>query len=298
LFWILLVYEKETLCRRFYAGLEETVPKLARINEVKGSEKMIVKQRSRWKFFAVPLFVLFTTLLAACGSTSAATSNATSNTSTTAKACLTVTTGTIQSISNNSLSVTNFQGNKVQAIFTSKTTIMRQATLTSTDLKTGMLVSVTVIQNTNGTYSARAISVRNSLTNQGGISRGSGLCNGQRRRGTGTPGTFGGPGFGSGTPGAGGAQSRQIINGAVSQISGSSLTVTDTSSNDFTVTLNSTTRISTQKTVTGSDLRVGEAVMITGSANSQGVINANSVSILQGLQNRPTNPTSTTTTGA
>jgi len=284
--------------RRHYAGLEETVPKMARINEVKGSEKMIVKQRSRWKFFAVPLFVLFTTLLAACGSTSAATSNATSNTSTKAKACLTVTTGTIQSISNNSLSVTNFQGNKVQTIFTSKTTIMRQATLTSTDLKTGMLVSVTVIQNTNGTYSARAISVRNSLTNQGGISRGSGLCNGQRRRGTGTPGTFGGPGFGSGTPGAGGAQSRQIINGTVSQISGSSLTVTDTSSNDFTVTLNSTTRISTQKTVTGSDLRVGEAVMITGSANSQGVINANSVSILQGLQNRPTNPTSTTTTGA
>ena len=258
---------------------------------------MIVKQRSRWKFFAVPLFVLLTTLLAACGSASAATSNATSNTSTTAKACLTVTTGTIQSISNNSLSVTNFQGNKVQATFTSQTTIMRQATLTSTELKTGMLVSVTVIQNSNGTYSARAISVRNSLTNQGGITRGSGLCNGQRRRGTGT---FGGPGFGSGTPGAGSAQSRQIINGTVSQISGSSnsLTVTDTSGNDFTVALTTTTRISTQQTVTGSDLRVGEAVMITGSANSQGVINANSVSILQGLQNRPTKPTSTPTTGA
>ena len=90
---------------------------------------MIVKQRSRWKFFAVPLFVLLTTLLAACGSASAATSNATSNTSTTAKACLTVTTGTIQSISNNSLSVTNFQGNKVQATFTSQTTIMRLRTL-------------------------------------------------------------------------------------------------------------------------------------------------------------------------
>ncbi len=256
---------------------------------------MIVKQRSRWKFFAVPLFVLLTTLLAACGSASAATSNATSNTSTTAKACLTVTTGTIQSISNNSLSVTNFQGNKVQATFTSQTTIMRQATLTSTDLKTGMLVTVTVIQNTDGTYSARAISVRNSLTNQGGITRGSGLCNGQRRRGTGT---FGGPGFGSGTPGVGGAQNRQIISGTVSQISGSSLTVTDTSGNDFTVALTTTTRISTQQTVTGSDLRVGEAVMITGSANSQGVINANSVSILQGLQNRPTKPSSTPTTGA
>ena len=254
---------------------------------------MIVKQRSRWKFFVVPLFVLLTTLLAACGSASAATSNTTSNTSTTVKACLTVTTGTIQSISNNSLSVTNFQGNKVQATFTSQTTIMRQATLTSTELKTGMFVSVTVIQNSNGTYSARAISVRNSLTNQGGINRGSGLCNGQRRRETGT---FGGPGFGSGTPGAGSAQSRQIINGTVSQISGSSssLTVTDTSGNDFTVALTTTTRISTQQTVTGSDLRVGEAVMITGSANSQGVINASSVSVLQGLPTRRATPTPTT----
>ena len=74
--------------------------------------------------------------------------------------------------------------------------------------------------------------------------------------------------------------------------------MTDTSGNDFTVALTTTTRISTQQTVTGSDLRVGEAVMITGSANSQGVINANSVSILQGLQNRPTKPTSTSTTGA
>ena len=280
------------------SDMAETVSRMGPMNEMKGSENMIVKQRSRWKLLATSLIVLLTILLAACGSASAATSNATANTPTTANACLTVTTGSIQSISNNGLSITNFQGKNVQAIFTSKTTIIRQATLTSKDLKTGMLVSVTVIQNADSTYSARAISVRNSLTNQGGSTRGSGLCNGQRRRGTGTPGTFGGPGFGSGTPGAGGAQSRQIINGTVSQINGSSLTVTDTSGNDFTVALTTTTRISTQQTVTGSDLSVGEAVMITGSANSQGVINANSVSILQGLPNRPTKPSSTPTSNA
>jgi hypothetical protein len=277
------------------SDMAETVSRMGPMNEMKGSENRIVKQRSGWKLLATALIVLLTTLLAACGSASAATSNTTANTPTTANACLTVTTGTIQSISNNGLSITNFQGKNVQAIFTSKTTIIRQATLTSKDLKTGMLVSVTVIQNADGTYSARAVNVRNSLTNQGGAIRGSGLCNGQRRRGTGTP---GGPGFGSGTPGAGGAQSRQIINGTVSQINGSSLTVTDTSSNDFTISLTTTTRISTQQTVTGSDLHVGEAVMITGNANSQGMINVSSVSILQGLPNRPTTPTSTPATNA
>jgi hypothetical protein len=258
---------------------------------------MIVKQRGRWKLLATSLIVLLTMLLAACGSASASatTSGATANTPTTTKACPTVTTGSIQSISNNGLSITNLQGNNVQAIFTSNTTIIRQAALTSKDLKTGMLVTVTVIQNADGSYSARAVNVRNSLTNQGGAIRGSGLCSGQRRRGTGT---FGGPGFGSGTPGTGGASNRQIINGTVSQISGSSLTVTDTSSNDFTVSLTTTTRISTQQAVTGSDLHVGESVMITGSANSQGVINASSVSILQGLLNGPTTPSSTPATNA
>lgn len=277
------------------SDMAETVSKMEPMNEMKEYEHMIVKQRSRRKLLATSLIVLLTMLLAACGSASAATSNATTITPTTANACLTVTTGTIQSISNNGLSITNFQGKNVQAIFTSKTTIIRQATLTSKDLKTGMLVSVTVIQNADGTYSARAVNVRNSLTNQGGFTRGSGLCNGQRRRGTGTP---GGPGFGSGTPGAGGAQSRQIINGTVSQIIGSSLTVTDTSSNDFTISLTTTTRISTQQTVTGSDLHVGEAVMIIGNANSQGMINVSSLSILQGLQNRPTTPSSTPATNA
>ncbi len=253
------------------------------------------KHRSRLKLLAAPFFLLLTTLLAACGGTSATANGATSTSSTptTTNACPTVTIGTIQSVSSNGLSLTNFQGKNVQGIFTSKTTIIRQATITSNNLKTGMLVSVTVLQNVDGTYSARVVNVRNSLTNQGGAIRGSGSCNGQRRRGSGT---FGGPGFGSGTPGTGGASNRQIINGTVSQISASSLVVTDTSGNDFTMSLTSTTRISMQQTVASSDLHAGEAVMISGSANSKGIINVNSVSILQGLPNRPTSPTSTPAT--
>ena len=245
------------------------------------------------------ILLLFSMFITACGSSSTTTGSTATGTPTTAATCLTNTTGTIQSVSNTAVQVTNLQGKTVQATFTSKTTFTRQATLTPVDLKTGTLVSVIVTQNPDNTYSALTVSVRNSLTRQRGFTGGSGLCNGQRTRGNGTPGAFGGPGFGSGTPGtSAGGQSRQTINGTVSQVNASSLTVTDTSSNDFTVTLTTTTRISGQQTLTASDLHTGEAVTITGSANSQGVINASSVSVLQGLPTRRATPTPTQTTSS
>jgi Domain of unknown function (DUF5666) len=237
-------------------------------------------------------------LLAACGSSSATTGGSSSTaTPTTTTGCLSVTTGTIQSVSNNTLQVTNLQGKKVQVMVTSATAITRQATLTAVDLKTGMPVTVVVKQNPDNTYSALTVGVRTSLTRQGGLGNGSGakLCSGQRR-GTG-PGGFGGPGFGSGTPGTfGGGTSRQTINGTVSQINGNSLTVTDTSGNDFTITLTAATRMTEQQSVTANDLQIGQVVAITGTANSQGVINASSVSLLQSLPTRRGTPTPTATT--
>jgi Domain of unknown function (DUF5666) len=234
------------------------------------------------------ILLLFTTVIAACGSSSSA-AGSTATGTTTATSCISQATGTIKSINSTTLLVTNLQGKDVQATFTSKTTFIHQATLKPADLKAGMLVSVIVTQNADSTYSARTVGVRTSVTRQGGFTSGSKLCNGQRPRGTRTPGAFGGPGFGSGTPGTG--QSRQTINGTVSQMNAGSLTVTDTSGNDFTVALTPATRISMQQTVSASDLHVGEAVTITGSANSQGVINASGVSILQGLPNRSATPT-------
>ncbi len=257
---------------------------------------MVGTLRNSWKILTPILLVLLTMLLAACGSDSAsatASSAASASTPNTSNACPKVTTGTIQSISSSGLSLTNFQGNTVQGVFTNKTLIVRQATLTASDLKSGMLVSVTVSQNADGSYTARAVNVRNSSANQVGANRGSAQCTGQRRRGFGN---FGGPGSGSGTPGTGSAANRQVINGTVSQINGSSLVVTDTSGNDFTTSLTATTRITTQQTITSSDLHAGEAVMITGNANSNGIINVNSVSVLQGLPTRPASPTSTPAT--
>lgn len=247
---------------------------------------------------AVPL-VLLTIVIAGCGSST--TTGSTAVVTPTATICLSATTGTIQNVGNTTLQITSLQGKTVQATFTSKTIFMRQATLTAADLKAGMLVSVTVKQNADNTYSAQTISIRTSLTRQGGFTRGtgSGLCRGQRPRRTGTPGTFGGPGFG-GAPGTGSSgSSLQTISGTISQVNGNSLVVTDTSSNDFTMTITSTTRMTQQQTATADDLRTGAIVTITGNANSQGVISASSVAILQGIPFRRITPKLTpTTTGA
>ncbi len=245
---------------------------------------------------AIPL-ILLTLVIAACGSSTTTTSGAAVSATATAIACPSVTAGTIQSVSSTGLQVKNAQGKVVQATFTSKTTFVRSATLTAADLTTGTLVSVIVKQNADSSYSALTVSVRTSTTRSGVFTRGSGSCTGQRLRGTGTPGAFGGST--GGAPGGGSSgQSRQTINGTVSSVNGNSLIVTDTSGNDFTLALTTTTRISGQQTITASDLQVGETVTITGSANSQGVITASIVAVLQGTPFRRTTPTATATTGA
>jgi Domain of unknown function (DUF5666) len=237
--------------------------------------------------------VLLVSLLAACGSAS---TNASGSTTGATKApttnCLTVTSGTIQHVSNGSLLLTNLQGKNVQVTLTSATTYIRQSTLMPSGIKTGAPISVVVVLNADNTYSAVSVSIRSSLSRQGGFTSGARLCSGQGQfpRRSGTPGAFR-------TPGASGSgQIRQTVNGTVSQVNSNTLILTDTSGNNLSVTLTATTRITTQETVPVNDLRSGVAVTITGTANSQGVISANSVSILQGLPIR--RPTATPTANA
>jgi hypothetical protein len=171
--------------------------------------------------------------------------------------------------------VTSVQGKQTQVTFTKATTFIRTSTVPSSSLQTGVPVSVTIMQNANNTYSALTVSIRNSTTRQGGFTRGSSQCRGQFSRGNGTPGTFGGT-FGAG-------QNRQIVSGTISQINGNALTLSNPSGDDFIVNLTPTTRITAPMTVSASNLKSGEAVMISGTANAQGVINANNVSILASL---------------
>jgi uncharacterized protein (DUF2141 family) len=62
------------------------------------------------------------------------------------------------------------------------------------------------------------------------------------------------------------------------------------------VNLTATTRITAEEVASISDLRSGLQVSVTGMANSQGVITANLVAIVQGFPNR--RPAATPTTRA
>ena len=233
------------------------------------------------KLLSVIPFVLLAALLAACGSNSSAasTSGSTATNPTTKTICPTVSIGTVQNVSNNSLQVTSLQGKQSQITLTSKTTFIRQAIVTPSSLQTGSPVSVTVMENANNTYTAVSISVRNSQTRQGGFTRGSSQCRGQFSRGNGTPGAFGGVQN----------QNRQVVTGTISQVSGNAVTISNPSGDDFIVNLTATTRITATQTASANDLKSGDAVMVTGIANGQGVISANNVSILQALPTgRPT----------
>jgi Domain of unknown function (DUF5666) len=222
--------------------------------------------------------VMVAALLAACGSTSATeTSNSTASTPTTKTTCPSVAIGTIQNVSTNSLQVTNLQGKQAHVTFTSATTFIRTSTIKPSGIQTDSLASVTIMQNANNTYSALSVSIRNPQIRQGSFTRGSSQCRSQFTRGNGTPGAFSG------------GQNRQIVNGTISQISGNALTLSNSNGDDFIVNLTPTTRITTQVTISPSALKSGEAIMITGLANGQGVINASSVAILQSLPRlRPT----------
>jgi Domain of unknown function (DUF5666) len=225
------------------------------------------------KLIAVIPVVVFAVLLAACGSSTSASSNTSAATTSKTTKCPTISVGTIQNISSNSLVVTNLQGKQSHVTFTSATKFIRTSTIAPSSLQTGSLASVTVMENANNTYSALTMSVRNPQAQQGGFTRGSTQCRGQFTRGnrTGTPGTFGA------------GQNRQVVSGTISQISGNAVTLSNASGDNFIVNLTSTTRITTQLNVSANDLKSGEPVMITGVANGQGVINASSVSILQSL---------------
>ncbi len=248
----------------------------------------------RWKagkYIPAFLFVLVTTLLVACGS-STTTGNTAAPTNTPAKtACPTATAVTITSVSSSQLQGTTQTGTSVQATFTSSTKFTQPATLKPTDIQTGSTVAVTVKQNADSTYTALTISQGGFAGGrQGGFPRGGSAngCSGQRRGG-------GGFGGGSGTPGAGGSgtQSRQLVSGTVNQISSTSMTLTDASGNDYTIAITSTTRINSQKTITANDLKAGQIVTIVGTANSSGTIAATSVSVLSGFPRRNAAPTPT-----
>lgn len=245
----------------------------------------------RWSGQAVGGIVLLfmcSVLVISCGTSplSPTTSSSTSNATATATACVQqpqfrTTVGTLQSISDTTLLINDAKGKSVKAIYTTKTSFMRQTLVTGTALTEGTFVVVAVRQNTDNTYSATRITIANrgnGNANPGGVfQRRNPNCprpnrpNGNRN---------------NGTPGANG--NARAITGMVGQLNGNTLTVTEANGSDYTATLTKDTLIMQTMMVTAKTLQTGMNISILGIPDSQGVIAAQVVTVLlPGANGRP-----------
>ncbi|HEX6484061.1 MAG TPA: DUF5666 domain-containing protein [Ktedonobacteraceae bacterium] len=231
-------------------------------------------------------------LLASCGNNSSTTSG-TSSTSAKTSAAATSTacaqprfsfktaTGTLKSISGSTFVVSTRQGSSVTIAYSSSTRFVRQDNVPAASLKEGTSVAVAVTS-TGSTYTATRITVTTGSTTGSGTGRFPGS--------SGTPGAGRGnnPCFnrgqfatpGTGQQGRGGTSNFRGLIGTVSQVTGNTMIITDTSGSTFSVTITPQTQVMESTSVTSAALKTGEALTISGSPGSNGVIDARSVTIL------------------
>jgi len=251
-------------------------------------------------FSAGSLFLLLgLCLLTACGSNTAtgSTSASTSGAQATATACAQLTRpatagrtaiGVLKHISGQTLQLTTQQGSTVSVTYTSTTRFTRETTIPASSLQEGTAVRV-VVTSSAGSYTATSIAVTGTTAsgpfgfprNAGtpGAGRGAAAACFTRARG-------------KSTPGAGGNNFRGLL-GTVSHLNGSTLTITDNTGADFTVTLTAQTQIIETMSATATALKVGQALTVTGRADGQGTIQASLVAILLAVPTRRGTPTAT-----
>lgn len=246
-------------------------------------------------FLFVGLFVL-----TACGSSPSASTTA-SGAAATATACAQATRpataartaiGTLQSLNGQTLVLNNQRGSEVTVTYTSTTRFTQEVAVAATSLQEGTPVRVTVT--TSGSaYTATSIIVTSGITGgAGGFPRGNGTPG--ARAGRGNNPCFAAGRAGRGTPGTGtGANNFRGLVGKVSQLSGSTLTITDAAGSDYTVTITTRTQIVATKSASAAALKVGQALTVTGSASGQRALRANLIAILLNLPARGVTATPT-----
>lgn len=228
--------------------------------------------------------------IAGCGSvpTSSASTSSISSTSATATACVALrprtVAGTVQSVSNNTLTITDLQGKSVTATYSSTTRIQRQAAMDPGTLKEGGFVAVQVSKQPDNTYAATRIAITNRANNNFGNGQGG---NGQQRRNNNAnaacrPVRPANGGNGNGGNGANGnnANGARGVTGTIGQINGTALTVTEANGSDFTITLTKDTQITQVVPATSADLKTGVTLTLTGQADSKGTVAAQNITIL------------------
>jgi Domain of unknown function (DUF5666) len=180
--------------------------------------------------------------------------------------------GTLASINGNTLTLTTSQG-QATVIINSSTTIEKTVVGALSDIAQGDFVTVSGTPDSSGNINATSIMMLQGQP-QTRVTPGSGSST------TRPSGTFPGRGTGS-----------QLTIGSISAINGNAITVTTTQQSQVTVNIDSNTVI--QKTVAGSvsDLQTGVTLSAIGPTDSNGAVDATSISIrLQG-QGFPSTPT-------
>ncbi len=250
---------------------------------------MAIHRLSRHAGMSMLFCSLCALFIISCGSAQASTASSGASATATATACASfrfqTATGTIQSISGDTLSVKTRKGNITQVTYSSNTRFTREQTLAASSLKEGTTAQIRVKQNADSTYTAMSILLTNGTT-------GSAFANGTGATGTAVAGGFGrgqnspcasalrgtNRGFGNATSGT--TATTRAITGTIGQVSSSSLSITDTQGNDYSVTLGQTTQIIQINSVTASALQTGQNVAASGTKGSNGTIAARTIAIL------------------
>jgi hypothetical protein len=256
---------------------------------------------SRYLAGTFALCCLSAMALVSCGGSNATmASNGSTTTPATATACAQLrararpVTGTIQSVSGQTVHITESNGGSVNATYSDTTRITQQKLITESQatsvLQQGANVTIQVQQNSNGTYTATSISLIQGGQGQNGAVQGGqgGTRAGQGRgQGNNTACFGGGQGRGRGTgngngSGQGNGQGGRSLFGTIWQINGNTLTVMDRQQNSYTITLASDTKIIQTTSVSTSNassvLQTGMGIRVMGQ-NANGVITATSMSI-------------------
>jgi hypothetical protein len=213
--------------------------------------------------------------VAACGSSSASTGAAPSSSASQRAGRdggfrRNVAAGELVRISGTSL-LLNTQTGDVTVDYSASTPITRTRTGTVAEITPGSCINATGQRDSSGMLTASTV-VLNSMVN--------GTCTGP-----GGPGGFSGdrspgasPGFRLRTPPPG-APAIAFARGAVTAVSGTSVTVSQPSGSTVTITVPTTVRVTVAEVGSSSDLVIGACVLANGPKNSAGAVQARSLTI-------------------
>lgn len=246
------------------------------------------------------LGVLGVLALAGCGSAAASANAVTPTPTCPAAPQIQEATGTITAVNSSQMTVQTTRGEALVSLG-ARTRYTMQEKTSQSDIQDGVRVQVVVKSNSDGSYSAVQVAIRQAPTGTGtgsggGFPGGNGGNGGRGGSGNGNRGgtpvparcrtTRGGAGggFGNGGTVEGGLPSgAKVLSGTVATISGPNLTITGADGTDYNVKLDSTTVYSKIGAAKASDLKVGQSVLAIGTKGTNGSINAQAVTVLLAL---------------